>query len=1019
MMEPEVSPWFSVQASSVTCCAHTGDCSGNMGSTSTHESPTVNPEAPSHRQSVSSAIDYSVPDDSVLEAVRAVERLSCYSEQESFLFESIMSEIVTLSVTTVCHIPRSVRPLFAQVLAKELGHATLDGLWGFARLFMLPKAVLRCPPRGGKKKRHVVKAELLSRLQRWQAGEIASLWEDARSDAKHHDKKCKHSCTAGINTRRSLRLAREGRFSNAMKALGSLGCASPDDTSALTELRQRHPEHSLPAWNEDIPPPLTVSSASVLAALRAFPPATSLGGSKLRCQHLLDAIDGTTTPSARDCLDRLTHFACFLLSGRADTRLAPWLTGAPLTALYKKQGGIRPIAVGEVVRRLISRLCCMAVRSRLPDVFIPTGQVGVGIRGGLEAAIHSLCSFIESNGSNADLCCLKIDFSNAFNECSRSTFLHRVHAEYPEIFAWSQWSYHCHGELLFGNASIRSTGGVQQGDPLGPLLFSLVILELLDDVDPIPDIRLQLWYLDDGTFVGKRSSVASFLDLLSSKGPAHGLYINMKKCEVFWPSGDNSFPEFPPKVQRIEQITGGAEFLGSPILGSNTFFDMSFAKRVDKVISCQEHLSDLEDPQVELHLLRSCLSLCKINHLLRTVPPERVQTQLNRFDQGLKHCLETIFNSSLPDQCWRQATLPVRFGGLGLREAARTSAAAFVGSCNSTRDLSCRLLGHTPISSVSTMDDNADSTSSTGYQQLVVPGELSTREILMAEIPDNNDIDIMRSTQHQFQVVLDSSLLRQLKDEANLRDRARLNSVSSTHCGAWIRAIPNPNLGLTMSPQEFTVALRLWLGIHVFPAPPTSIRCLCGIVMDPHGDHVLGCRYGSLRNKRHNALCDIIFHTALIDNRDCKMEQRCNSYNSNRPGDIYHPDFLKGRAAYFDVTVRNSLQPSYINKSATQAGAAAAAGELEKIAHYEEEVESSGCDFYPLVGETLGVWTPSSLEILKIMARRTVLTTGTTISKATHYLHQQLSVRLWQSNAKLALDRLAVSTIDSDIWDFV
>ena len=62
-----------------------------------------------------------------------VTRLPCYTEQESILFELLMNEIVTLPVTTVCHISQSVlQPLFAQVLAKELGHATLDGLWGFA-----------------------------------------------------------------------------------------------------------------------------------------------------------------------------------------------------------------------------------------------------------------------------------------------------------------------------------------------------------------------------------------------------------------------------------------------------------------------------------------------------------------------------------------------------------------------------------------------------------------------------------------------------------------------------------------------------------------------------------------------------------------------------------------------------------------------------------------------------------------------------------------------------------------------
>ena len=164
----------------------------------------------------------------------------------------------------------------------------------------------------------------------------------------------------------------------------------------------------------------------------------ALAVQKLCCQHILDAIDGTTTPSARDCLDRLTHFICFLLFGQADTWLAPWLTGAPPTALYKKQGTIRPIAVGEVLRCLASRLCCMAVRSKLPDVFIPTGQVDVGIKGGLEAAIHCLSSFIESHVNDQDLCYLKIDFSNAFNECKRRSYPQRVHTQFPELFAWSQ-----------------------------------------------------------------------------------------------------------------------------------------------------------------------------------------------------------------------------------------------------------------------------------------------------------------------------------------------------------------------------------------------------------------------------------------------------------------------------------------------------------------------------------------------------------------------------------------------------
>ena len=63
-------------------------------------------------------------------------------------------------------------------------------------------------------------------------------------------------------------------------------------------------------------------------------------------------------------------------------------------------------------------------------------------------------------------------------------------------------------------------------------------------------------------------------------------------------------------MQTIEKIAGEAGLLYSPIFGSDSFFDRLCAKQVDKVLSCQERLSDLADPQVEFHLLLSCLSIC-------------------------------------------------------------------------------------------------------------------------------------------------------------------------------------------------------------------------------------------------------------------------------------------------------------------------------------------------------------------------------------------------------------------------
>ena len=111
-----------------------------------------------------------------------------------------------------------------------------------ARLHMFPKAVLRCPPRGGRKKRVAVKSLLLSRLEPWTSGDIQSLWFEARLNADcRQSSNCKSSPVDQINRKRALAYAREGRYRDAMRCLGSLGIASPHDSKVLEEIYQRHP----------------------------------------------------------------------------------------------------------------------------------------------------------------------------------------------------------------------------------------------------------------------------------------------------------------------------------------------------------------------------------------------------------------------------------------------------------------------------------------------------------------------------------------------------------------------------------------------------------------------------------------------------------------------------------------------------------------------------------------------------------------------------------------------------------
>ena len=110
------------------------------------------------------------------------------------------------------------------------------------------------------------------------------------------------------------------------------------------------------------------------------------------------------------------------------------------------------------------------------------------------------------------------------------------------------------------------------------------------------------------------------------------------------------------------------------------------------------------------------------------------------------------------------------------------------------------------------------------------------------------------------------------------------------------------------------------------------------VAVSPHEDHLLGCGYDSALNRRHNALCDIIWHALLIDNKAARREQTCSSNSKARPGDIFHSDFVDGRPAFFDAAVRNTVQAKYVGEAAEMTGAAARAGELEKDYKHEQSV---------------------------------------------------------------------------------
>ena len=175
-----------------------------------------------------------------------------------------------------------------------------------------------------------------------------------------------------------------------MKALMSKGII-PADPAVYEQLLQKHPQsvYNLPPIGDRPSEPFQAEFSQIATIVRSFPSGSAGGGSGWRANHLYEAISISPFDENNSCLQSLTNFINLLLSGRAPPRLRPFIAGAVLVALAKKDNGVRPIAIGEIFRRICSKFCTHSSRFLQKTYFEPL-QLGVGTSNGCESIIHSV-----------------------------------------------------------------------------------------------------------------------------------------------------------------------------------------------------------------------------------------------------------------------------------------------------------------------------------------------------------------------------------------------------------------------------------------------------------------------------------------------------------------------------------------------------------------------------------------------------------------------------------------------------
>ena len=775
----------------------------------------------------------------------------------------------------------------------------------------------------------------------------------------------------------------EGDFKGAVRLASSEDTLAPMNEATFEALKGKHPpphpDTIIPSVEESHQC-LSVSEEEVEQAIRSFPMSSAGGPDGLRPQHLKDMLLSQDTRCV--LLSTLASFVELVLEGRTPLCIRPFFFGANLTALLKKGGGIRPIAVSCTLRRLVAKVAGIKVKKELTSLLVPQ-QLGFGTKGGAEAAVHAARMYAGDIDEHHYI--VKLDFKNAFNSLRRDKMLLAVRNLAPALYRFVHSSYSSPSSLFWYDSVLQSAEGVQQGDPLGPLLFCLSIHTLCSQLRS----EFNVWYLDDGTIGGTLEDVMHDLEIVQRVGSEFGLHLNHQKSELICTNSMTVDPIVStiPGAQVLDPVS--ASLLGCPI-GDTASITSVIDDKIHQLITMGERLQHLT-MQDALLLLRNSFAIPKLLHVIRS-SPSFLSPSLQRYDETLRAIVSDITNINLDETTWTQASLPVKSGGLGIRSSVQLAPSAFLASAAANSNLTHRIL----------------------------PPRFQLRELPYVEEArtlwsDGLDLPPPASPESHRQKTWDTpkvsaiadKLLKQAPDAVT---RSRLLAASAKESGAWLDALPVSSLGLRMDNNTVRVAVGLRLGATLC-RPHTCHHC--GMQVDGFATHGLSCRWSEGRHHRHAAINEIV-HRAISTARLPSRLEPTGLFRSDgkRPDGITLVPWRSGRLLVWDATCPDTFAPSHLASATSEPGAVAAMAELNKRAKYSN---LNQCHiFTPVAIETAGPFGPDTLSFLRELGYRLRQVSGEV--KSFSYLQQRLSIAVQRGNAASVMGTMGVTIGSVDFF---
>ena len=284
--------------------------------------------------------------------------------------------------------------------------------------------------------------------------------------------------------------------------------------------------------------------------------------------------------------------------------------------------GVRPIGVGEVLRRLIGKLLIHVIKKDITDAAGPL-QTCSGLKAGIEAAIHAMRGKFEDVESEG---ILLVDAENAFNKLNRKTALENIKVLCPPFYRYLHNTYQKPAQLVINDQKkveiIQSNEGGTQGDVTAMALYALGIKPLIDYLNNTIDSDkcAQCWFADDSSAAGKLTEIRKWWDELHSNGPKYGYHPLPRKTVLIVKQEYYDIAKEIFKNTEIKISHTGERHMGAWV-GSRAHKEKYVGDKVEKWVEDVKELSRLakDEPQAVYACYTKAIAH-RWSYVQRTIP---------------------------------------------------------------------------------------------------------------------------------------------------------------------------------------------------------------------------------------------------------------------------------------------------------------------------------------------------------------------------------------------------------------